>query len=61
MNYQTCTVEELANHFKGKSSQAISQQLKYYTDLKNIATVLKIKRARLLMKQMKLSSSMESL
>ena len=61
MNYKTCTVEELAVFFKGKTSQAITQQLKYYQIRGNSEVVGKITRARILCKQQKLTEKLESL
>lgn len=61
MNYKTCTVEELAIFFKDKTSQAITQQLKYYQDRDNVEVVVKIKKARILQKQQKLAEKLESL
>lgn len=61
MNYQTCTVEELAVFFKDKTSQAITQQLKYYQNKGDSEVVVKIKKARILHNQQKLVEKLESL
>ena len=61
MNYKTCTVEELAVFFKNKTSQAITQQLKYYQNKGDSDVVVKIKKARILHKQQKLAEKLESL
>lgn len=59
MNYKTCTIEELAVFFKEKSVQAITQQLMYYQKAGNTEMIGKIKKARILCKQMKLSEKLE--
>lgn len=61
MNYQTCTVEELAEWFKTKTTQAITQQLKYYQNKKQEEIVVKIKKARILCNQWKLAEKLEGL
>lgn len=61
MNYQHCTVEELAEHFKTKTTQAVTQQLMYYQKKESTEIVAKIKRARILAKQKRLSAEMESI
>lgn len=61
MNYKTCTIEELAAFFKDKTSQAITQQLKYYQKNGNEEVVVKIKKARILHNQQKLVEKLESL
>ena len=61
MNYQTCTTEELAIYFGGKTTQAITQQLKYYQSRGNEEVVVKIKKARLLNNQRKLIEKLGSL
>jgi len=61
MNYQNCTVEELAVFFKDKTSQAITQQLKYYQNKGDSEVVVKIKKARILHNQQKLAEKLESL
>ena len=53
MNYQECTIEELANHFLTKTTQAITQQMRYYQSKNNIEIVSKIKKARALSKYIK--------
>ena len=61
MNYQTCTIEELAAFFMSKTSQAITQQLMYYRQQNNDDIVLKIKKARILCKQRKLAEKLEGM
>ena len=61
MNYKTCTVEELAVFFSTKTTQAITQQLKYYQNKGDADVVVKIKKARILDKQQKLAKKLEGL
>ncbi len=61
MNYKTCTKEELAEYFKTKTSQAITQQLMYYKKHENLEVVVKIMKARILCNQWKLAEKLESL
>lgn len=61
MDYQSCTVEELAVYFLNKTSQAITQQMKYYEGRANLEVVAKIKKARILAKQHKLTLKLESM
>ena len=61
MNYQTCTVEELSVFFKDKTSQAITQQLKYYQNKGDSEVVVKIKKARILCNQQKLVEKLDLL
>lgn len=58
--YTTCTLEEMAEHFLTLSTQAISQQLIYYKS-RNIEIYLKIQKARVLCKQLKLQHKLELL
>jgi hypothetical protein len=61
MNYQTCTVEELADHVELSSIAAVTQQLMYYQKKGNTEVVAKIKKARLIAKQRKIATEMEHL
>lgn len=61
MNYRVCTIEELATHLVQSTCQAVTQQLKYHRSKGNSEIVLKIQKARILAKQMKLLAKMESL
>lgn len=61
MNYRACTAKELALFFKDKTSQAITQQLKYYQNKGDLEVVVKIKKARILYNQQKLVEKLESL
>ena len=61
MNYQTCTAEELAEFFLNKTAQAITQQMKYYQSKGNEEIVAKIKKARMLCKQIQLSEKLEAM
>jgi hypothetical protein len=60
MNYKTCTVQELAEFFKTKTTQAITQQLMYYKGRGNTEVVVKIMKARILCQQLKLSDKLDS-
>lgn len=61
MNYKTCTLEELACHVLNNSTQAITQQLIHYQRVGNAEVVKKIKKARILAKQILLLAAMEAL
>lgn len=61
MDYQSCTVGELALHVNNTTSQAITQQLSYYRKRGNTEIVSKIKTARLLAKQVKISEKLRGL
>lgn len=61
MDYQSCTVEELALHVNNSTSQAVTQQLSYYKKRGNTEVVAKIKVARLLAKQIKISEKIGNL
>lgn len=61
MNYKTCTKEELAEYFRTKTSQAITQQLMYYKKRENLEVVVKIMKARILCNQWKLTEKLEGL
>lgn len=59
MDYQSCTVEELALHVNSTTSQATTQQLSYYRKRGNTEVVAKIETARLLAKQIKIAEKLK--
>lgn len=61
MNYKTCTVDEMVAHIECNTTQAITQQLMYYQKKGYADVVVKIQKARILLKQKKLALKMESL
>lgn len=61
MNYKTCTIEELIEHIKSNTTQAVTQQLMYYRSRGVVEVVEKIQKARLLVKQMKVAAQLERL
>lgn len=61
LNYRYCTLEELVDHLMGRTSQAITQQITYYTSRGDEETVKKIKKARLLVKQKKLQAKVDAM
>ena len=61
MNYKTCTLDEMVAHIECNTTQAITQQLKYYQKNGITDVVVKIQKARIHSKQKKLALKMESL
>lgn len=61
MDYQNCTIEELANYVEISSAQRITQQLIYYKKRDNSAMVEKIKEARKVVKKRKLLRQLEEM
>lgn len=61
MNYQDCTVEDLAKHVEASPSSRITQQLTYYRKVGNEEMVEKILEARKIVKKRKLLKLLESL
>lgn len=61
MNYKICTLDEMVAHVECNTTQAITQQLMYYQKNGNIDVVVKIQKARILIKQKKLALEMGSL
>jgi hypothetical protein len=61
MNYQTCTVEELADFVEVSPAARITQQLIYYRDRGVVEMVEKIKEARRIVKKRKLLRQLEAM
>ena len=61
MDYQNCTLEELADYVEVSPASRITQQLIYYTKAGNKAMVDKIKDARQLVKKRKLIKQLEGM
>lgn len=61
MNYQECTVEELADYVEKSSAQRITQQLIYYRKKGDSEMVEKIVAARKIVKKRKLVKQLEQL
>jgi len=60
-DYQSCTVEELANHVEASNAQLISTTLIYYQKRDNLEMVEKIKEARKIVKKRKLIRQLEDI
>lgn len=61
MDYQNCTIEELADYVEVSTAQRITQQLIYYQKRNNPAMVDKIKDARKIVKKRKLLRQLEAM
>jgi hypothetical protein len=61
MDYQNCTIEELADYVEISTAQRITQQLIYYQKRSNNAMVDKIKEARRVVRKRKLLKKLEEL
>ncbi len=60
-DYQSCTVEELADHVEASNAQLISTTLIYYQKRDNLEMVEKIKEARKIVKKRKLLKQLEGM
>lgn len=60
-DYQSCTVEELADHVEVSNAQLISTTLIYYQKRDNSEMVEKIKEARKIVKKRKLIKQLEGM
>lgn len=60
-DYQSCTVEELADHVEANNAQLISTTLIYYQKHDNSEMVEKIKEARKIVKKRKLLKQLEGM
>ncbi len=60
-DYQSCTVEELADHVEASNAQLISTTLIYYKKRHNLEMVEKIKEARKIVKKRKLVKQLEAM
>ena len=60
-DYQSCTVEELADHVEASNAQLISTTLIYYQKRDNSEMVEKIKEARKIVKKRKLIKQLEGM
>lgn len=60
-DYQSCTVEELADHVEASNAQLISTTLIYYQKRDNSEMVEKIKEARKIVKKRKLLKQLEGM
>lgn len=53
LNYDDCTVEQMAAHFRTISRQAVFRRIEYHTEKGNWEMVDKIKEAKILAKSKK--------
>lgn len=60
-DYQSCSVEELADHVEASNAQLISTTLIYYQKRDNSEMVEKIKEARKIVKKRKLIKQLEGM
>lgn len=60
-DYQSCTLEELADHVEASNAQLISTTLIYYQKRDNSEMVEKIKEARKIVKKRKLLKQLEGM
>lgn len=60
-NYQSCTVEELADHVEITKASIISTMLAYYRESGNIVMVEKIKESRKIVTKRKLHAKLEAM
>jgi hypothetical protein len=61
MDYQACTIEELADFIEISPYARITQQLLYYRKMENISMVEKIIGARKIVKKRKLIKLLETM